>query len=88
MTLDKLQSIVMRLANAAPTRYWVHFNYPRQDPWQMAVKTSERPAQSGALHRQMNDLGFTWHEKFQLWVVERTDERGGPFRMDGPLEDN
>jgi hypothetical protein len=56
----------------------------------MAVKvdTGRRPKGVGRLHGDMQDLGFLWHEKFQLWVVDRTDEDGNPFRTDGPTDDD
>jgi hypothetical protein len=81
MTADRLQGIVLRLANAVPTRYWLHWNYPAQDPWEMGVKIyTEDRRQQGTIHRQMLDLGAGWNVEDQLWIFYRTDEDGEPFR--------
>jgi hypothetical protein len=79
MTLDRLQGIVLRLANVVPVRYWMHFNYPCQEPWHMAVKIYPAIPPSQFRH-EMKSLGGRWDDNDLLWTFERTNEDGSPFR--------
>jgi hypothetical protein len=37
MSLARLRSVVLLLANNGYCRYWTHWNHPIDDPWEMAV---------------------------------------------------
>jgi hypothetical protein len=84
MTADRLQSIVLRLANSRPTRYWLHWNYPEPSPWLMALKVwtadGHRSRPSPTLSRELRSLGGTWDDDNAAWIFERTDDAGQPFR--------
>ena len=88
MTAAKLQSIALRLANGVPTRYWLHYNYPSQEPWTMALQVlsihspGEATAWDGGrpLAKELAGLGGVWHPGDRLWAFERTDAQGRPYR--------
>lgn len=87
MTINELQHVVLRLANQVPVRYWVHFNYPRQDPWLMALQVEFGKRRLGCeeekrLRDELRSSGFT-QGRDCLWVIERTDLGGCPYRSTG-----
>jgi hypothetical protein len=66
MTATELQDKVVRmLANWGWCRYWLHWNYPRQEPWLMAVQVLElRPDRNPPPYwpapvPQLETMGFT-----------------------------
>jgi hypothetical protein len=83
MTADRLQSIALRLGNSCWCRHWLHWNYPRQDPWLMAVSCFDYsgPPTFPALVRR----GFTL-ERLEsgliVYTVPRLDGAGNPFRSE------
>jgi hypothetical protein len=72
MTLEKLQNIVINIANHSYCRYWAHYNYPCKKPWLMAINVSDYIPQS--FFNEMRDLGFdVIHEgALDMFVIERT----------------
>lgn len=84
MTVDKLQSLVLLLANVESTRYWLHWNYPARAPWLMAVairgERGKRPRE--CLRHDMTSQGFAWDPTNEVWTIERTDDDGKPFGSD------
>jgi hypothetical protein len=84
MTASELQRIVVRLSNWGWCRYWLHHNYPRQDPWLMSVQIADFVAgQLGAVEApELESEGFTLigRDIGPVYTIERTDEEGKPFR--------
>lgn len=86
MTADELQRIVLRLANQAWVRYWLHWNYPGQEPWLMAV-TIWMPRDCDIrgdptkkdLESELLELGFSYNQVSGLYLIERTDDDGTPY---------
>jgi hypothetical protein len=80
MTSDRLQSIARRLGNSFWCRHWLHFNYPLQEPWLMAVSCLD--GDGNPLNVALEGLGFVkvHHGDLIVYTVPRTDERGEPFR--------
>lgn len=83
MTADRLQEVALRLANAVPTRYWLHWNHPCRSPWVMAVRVVPTEAVSAALKGQMAAVGFGWDEDDRMFYADRTNPDGSPFTGDG-----
>lgn len=87
MTADALQSLVLRLANVAPTRYWLHYNHPYNVPWLMAVRvypTNGRPETGGdecPIRRGLIAEGFV--QDGPIFLIDRTDDDGMPYRGEG-----
>lgn len=91
MTADELQRIVVRLADQSWVRYWLHWNFPRQGPWLMAIQLKDTVAGVPGNDRMRNKLvadllglGFTYKSDafnpgLGLHVIERTNEDGTPF---------
>ena len=83
MTASKLQSIVRNFARGAWVRYWLHWNYPEREPWMMAIQARD---DSGSVHEipDLERVGFirTDHHGTLVYVIERTDKDGSPFRSE------
>jgi hypothetical protein len=83
ITLGELRRIVLRLANQGWVRYWVHWNYPVESPWLMAIQVRDAHGWDVSIR----DLA-TWDivdvrgpgMGRQVYVIERRDEGGTPFR--------
>lgn len=81
MTADKFHEIVLRLANASWVRYWLHWNYPSQAPWVMAVQARDYQGWPVRV-LPLNTLGFEWDEEDRMHFIDRTNEDGTPFRSE------
>jgi hypothetical protein len=83
MTLDKLQNLVLTLANQMPVRYWVHWNYP-ENPTTMAVKlVTDEQYQGGRLHDEMRRVGFKFTYTASvgwIWTIGRTHDDETPYK--------
>ena len=77
MTLERLQHIVVKLANQAPTRYWVWWNYPLVET-EMAIYI-EGGIDSQTLLTEMEGRGFKYDATFRVWTIHRTNEDGTPW---------
>ena len=80
MSASKLQRIVLTLANGSHVRYWLHWNYPCEKPWVMAVEilrfncdAAEGPTDRmvGVQAEGMERHGFTWDEHDKRYYVDR-----------------
>jgi hypothetical protein len=80
ITADELQHITLRLANACWCRYWLHWNYPVQGPWLMALSCHESDGSPSDL--ELESEGFTRvdYEGLLIYTVPRVDDAGSPFR--------
>lgn len=72
MTLEELQNIVLAIANHSHCRYWVHWNYPCENPWIMAINVDGYKPQS--FFNEMRDKGFEVNhmKRHLIFVIERT----------------
>jgi hypothetical protein len=72
MTASELRSIVGTLANSCHVRYWLHYNYPAQNPLMaISVIDTEDLAQ---LNKELIGKGFKRVDnESYIWTVERTD---------------
>lgn len=82
MTLSDFERTVLLFANHTPTMYWMHWNYPCQEPWVMALKvyrtTGFNPPDE-ALADQLRQRGLEWDEVNRVYVCRRTNEDGTGF---------
>lgn len=70
MTMQRFQSIVLRLGNQGFVRHYYWLNYPN-DPQLMGIQF---PADiNGMLAKELADAGFVWNEGLKVWTVERTE---------------
>jgi hypothetical protein len=88
VTADQLQSIAMQLSRSGWARHWVHFNYPQQSPWLMAIDVRDHEGKPLELEGEMEKLGFTRTLEGEMdatgscviYTVPRTDDAGLPYR--------
>lgn len=85
MTASELQRIALRLSNQGWCRHFLHWRYPCQDQWLMAIQFAEMDERGRlrvATFKPLEAKGFrVVHEGIGLmYVIERTDEEGKPFR--------
>jgi hypothetical protein len=82
MTASRLQSIAMLLSRSCYVRHWLHFNYPQQEPWLMAISVKGAGDQFNGLVDELTKTGFTLahHEGLEIFTVPRTTEAGKPYR--------
>ena len=82
MTAAELKNIADVLGNSCWCRHWLHWNYPVQQPRQMALNCREA---DGSEHRiytgDMLQAGFRKEvvKGATYWVIERTNEDGSPY---------
>lgn len=80
MTADCLQNYAIRLGNSAWCRHWMHWNYPEQDPWLMAISLLDikgRPTTAGL---EVHGFARVEHDGLIVYTIARTDHAGQPFR--------
>ncbi len=80
MTIDTLQSFVLRLSNGCHVRWWAHWNYP-QSPTQMAIAVLNddlRPVTCDALEREHFERR-TLRNGYVVYVCDRIDGSSNPF---------
>ena len=81
MTADRFQRIVARLSTSGYCRSWLHLNQPTEEPWLMAVEVLEVGMLTPVRIPELERYGFRPHrEGSRIYVVERGDELGRPFR--------
>lgn len=83
MTLERFERIVLRLANQTAVRYWIHWNYPYQSPWVMAVRAYPTNGFNPTEEKLTADLaahGLEWDEDDRQFYADRTNEDGTPFQ--------
>jgi hypothetical protein len=90
VTASVLQGIALGLGNIGWCRYWLHWNYPQQQPWLMALDVRDVGGEPAELYEpDLRRRGFRGPLEVdfgdgagvgRVWVVERTDESGAPFR--------
>lgn len=81
ITLERLQQLVRHLSNFAWVRYWIHFNMPSEDPWEMAISARNEEGK-GITVPELSELGFEARESNELglvYVIPRATESGTPF---------
>ncbi len=88
MTATELQRIALRLSGYGWCRHWLHWNYPYQESWRMAIQLLNREGDVYEPVRvpTLEEKGF-WVDAIHgrpsyVYVIERTDEDGKPFRSD------
>ena len=90
VTASDLQKIVRILGNSLWCRYWLHFNAPQVDPWEMAISCVEmrligqRLSVIAVTIPDLRDKGFREEHRGGIvyYVICRTDEEGAPFRLE------
>src|SRR5690606_7584118 len=88
-TLEQHRRIAERFCNQGWTRYWIHFNYPQESPWLMALCSIELTLVGSALEasagrvyeRDLTERGYRKEVRdgLEYWIVERTNEDGTPY---------
>ena len=76
MTPEKLKQIALRLSNSCYVRYWLHFNYPQEDPITMAISVMGE-SDVRQLDKELTELGFARHLEegaFDIWTITKTSE--------------
>lgn len=80
MTLQELQHKYVRLlANKIWIRYWIHYNYPIQDPWIMAIQARDDNGKPQELPDLKEYKPKQKYKKF-MYEIPRTNEDGTPFQ--------
>ena len=80
ITADKLQTLVLRLSNQCYVRYWLHYNYPEESPWLMAIALHNCPNLS-ILEEELTAIGFQNPDNREpIYIIERVNENGNPFK--------
>lgn len=85
LTLNQFEdTVVLRLANIVPVQYWMHWNYPQQTPWLMAVKVYptnqfQRANDWELFVENLAKRGLRWDERDRIFTVERVNSKGQPF---------
>lgn len=87
MTLEDLRKIARTLSNTYWCRYWIHWNWPTEEPWEMALSCLEMQCLGQeVVHRpvylsSLEEKGFTEEVRDGLiyYVVRRTEENGEPW---------
>jgi hypothetical protein len=80
MTASELQSIVLRLSNSAFVRHWLHWNYPCETPWVMAIEVRDLDGGQGFQPKRvphLEDLGFEWDEVDRRHYIDRDVKADG-----------
>jgi len=73
MCADTLQRHVARLSNSGFVRHWLHWNYPQETPWIMAIECRD----NNGLVVKVRDLiaeGYVWCPKEKRHYVNRETE--------------
>lgn len=92
MTADELQRLARMLGNSTWCRYWMHYNYPQAEPWEMALSCVEFQMQRNARISLpcpvdgLKERGFRTElvDGLIYYIIARTNEDGTPFRSEGP----
>lgn len=74
ITATELMKIATRLANQAHVRYWLHWNYPVEDPWVMAIQAYKWNSHMEIESVQIQDLvrlGFEWDDVDEQYYIDR-----------------
>ena len=81
MTAQRLQSLVLLLSRSCFVRHWLHWNYPAQEPWLMALQVKGAGDQFNGLADELTKSGFTlvYHDGQEVFTVPRTTESGAPY---------
>jgi hypothetical protein len=84
ITIEELHRIVVRLANQGWVRYWLHWNYPVETPWLMAIQIRDAHGWDVSIPDlqswEIADVRETGMGR-QVYLVERLNEDGTPFRV-------
>lgn len=76
MTLEEMLKMVRILSNSCYVRWWAHFNYPKENPWEMAFSCID---QNGK-HVDIDLSGIKPKIQGNVYVFNRLDENGLPYR--------
>ena len=87
MTASRLQSIAMLLGRSGWVRHWLHWNYPQQTPWLMAIDVRDHEGKPVEMNGEMEKSGFTRTLEGQMddsgacviYTIPRTNEDGTPY---------
>jgi predicted Zn-ribbon and HTH transcriptional regulator len=87
MTADQLQSIAMLLSRSGWVRHWLHFNYPQESPWLMAIDVRDHNNRPLELNGEMEKSGFTktlegvmdQTGECVIYTIARTNSDGTPY---------
>lgn len=74
ITATELMKIATRLANQAHVRYWLHWNYPVEDPWVMAIQAYQWNCFGKIESKEIPDLvrlGFEWDDVDKQYYIDR-----------------
>lgn len=80
LTADQFQRIATVVSNKAFCRHWLHFSYPSQEPWLMALQIRDHdgiPIEMEGLEEK----GLFKNEDL-FYIARRVDEKGDPFTSD------
>lgn len=76
----------MRLSNQYFCRWWIHYNFPNDEDWYMAIAVLD-DKHKGVCIPQMESMGFTVTQHYEhqwIYTVRRTNEDGTPYKP-GPF---
>lgn len=87
MTADRLQLLVTLLSRGAWVRHWLHWNYPSESPWLMAIDIRDSGNRPIDMNGEMEKSGFTrlanWEPittgECTIWTIPRTNRDGTPY---------
>lgn len=83
ITVREFKRVALHLANQAYVRYWMHWNYPVESPWLVAISVRDalgRDVEVKALAEwDRTDTGGII--KSMVYVAERRNEDGTSFRL-------
>lgn len=81
MTIEALQNLALLLANQNYCRWWSHWNYPCQTPWQMALSIMDINGKAVEIPDLLNQGFSVNHCHGQtIYYIDRHDEEGNPFK--------
>ena len=83
MTANELQRLVVRLSNSCWVRHWLCQGRTGQ-PAEMWVQVLDKDLDGAFLpqrlpHKQMEQLGFAWHDCHGFYIIPRTNDDGTPY---------
>lgn len=77
MTIQRFQSIVLKLGNKMFVRHYLWLNYPN-DPQMIGIQFTQDILGS-RLATEISELGFRYDAADQIWKIERSTEETHPL---------
>lgn len=82
--IKQLQSMALKLANSCWVRWYAHWNYPRREPWEVAISLADISGASVELYERDLPEGWRKVQAEKKWLVtyiwQRVDEEGKPYK--------